>query len=250
MKLEPLRSQPIEAGASSPATPIAPEALYRLHGRACFSLARQIIGDDQLAQDVVHDVFAALGRQPGRYGPARGTVQTWLLSRTHRQAVEVIRRPEWRHLRRSADQLVDMLATSVTPAPIGMSAHQGRGSVLALPHAEREVIVLAYYGGYTQGEIAVLTHSPLDTVRRRAQAAMRLLATDAPDVRASRVASTPTSLAARPHFRLVRRLRLLLAVVGPCAWVAIRPRPASRSGEWQGGQAGAESEHRTDSEGA
>ena len=58
------------------------EALYGRYGGTCFGLARRILDDTQLAEDVVQQVFLALWKGTG-YDPARGAVSTWLLSVTH-----------------------------------------------------------------------------------------------------------------------------------------------------------------------
>ena len=68
------------------------EALYGRYGRACYGLARRILTDEQLAQDVVQEVFLAVWRDASRFDASRGGFSTWLLSMTHHKAVDSVRR--------------------------------------------------------------------------------------------------------------------------------------------------------------
>lgn len=142
---------------------------YRRHGGDCYSLARRILGDDRLAQDVVRDVFLAIWREPGRYDAARGTLGTWLLALTHTRAVETVRREENLHRRGSSARVLEF--TDVTEPTgsdevwVGLRRERVRAVLRALPAAHREAVALAYFGGYTQREIAALTQQPLAAVK-------------------------------------------------------------------------------------
>ena len=70
------------------------EALYDRYGRPAYSLARRILTEETLAQDIVQKVFLSLWRNAGRFDAGRGTVATYLLSMTHHRAVDVVRREE------------------------------------------------------------------------------------------------------------------------------------------------------------
>jgi RNA polymerase sigma factor (sigma-70 family) len=153
------------------------EQLYQRYGAACFGLARRILDDAALAEDVLQQVFLALWQGHG-YDPTRGAVSTWLLSVTHHKAVDALRR-EGRRRRMSSDQsLVDLAAT--TPGPDDeawrlLRAERTRAALRSLTAEHREVLLLAYYGGYTQREIANMTGLPLGTVKSRTLAAMNRL---------------------------------------------------------------------------
>ncbi len=153
------------------------ESLYARYGGACYSLSRRILGDEQLAQDVVQEVFLALWRDAGRYDPARGAFATWLLSMTHHKAVDVVRREE--NLRRRS-AAADAAEQSAPPPPgpddaawTSLRRDRVRAALAHLPHPQREALGLAYFGGYTQREIAGLTNTPLGTVKTRMLAGMR-----------------------------------------------------------------------------
>jgi RNA polymerase sigma-70 factor (ECF subfamily) len=154
------------------------EALYASYGRRCFALARRILDDAQLAEDVVQQVFLALWQGTG-YDPARGTVGTWLLSVTHHKAVDSVRRESTRR-RRLAGEQVMLETAALGPGPddqawAALRAERTRDALRGLPPEQREVLLLAYYGGYTQREIAQMTGLPLGTVKSRTLTAMRKL---------------------------------------------------------------------------
>src|SRR3954451_8644347 len=154
------------------------EALYERYGGSCYRLARRILDDAQLAVNVVQQVYMALWRGSG-YDPRRGAVSTWLLSVTHHKAVDVVRREGNRRKRQASEQaLLNVAASGPGPEDEAWSrlrAERTRAALRELPAEQREVLLLAYYGGYTQREIADLTGLPLGTVKSRTLAAMRKL---------------------------------------------------------------------------
>lgn len=154
------------------------ESLYGRYGGACFGLARRILDDAQLAEDVVQQVFLALWKGSG-YDPARGAVSTWLMSLTHHKAVDSLRREGTRRRRLAGEQaLLELQAVGPGPedeAWTRMRGERTRDALRLLPAEQREVLLLAYYGGYTQREIAEMTGLPLGTVKSRTLGAMRKL---------------------------------------------------------------------------
>ena len=153
-------------------------AIYDRYGRPCWSLAKRILRDDELAKEVVQEVFLALWRNPGAYDPVRGSFATWLLSLTHHKAVDLVRREDG-HKRRAAAVAIDLDETVTIDDAVndGVRATRVRRALAALPEAQREVLVLAYFGGYTQPEIAARTGAPLGTVKTRTLLGMRRLRT-------------------------------------------------------------------------
>lgn len=154
------------------------EAVYQRYGGACFRLARRILDERQLAEDVVQQVFLALWQGSG-YDPARGAVSTWLLSVTHHKAVDMLRRESGRRRRLAGDQeLIERQIAGPGPADKAwatLRAERTREALRSLSAEHREVLLLAYYGGYTQREIADMTGLPLGTVKSRTLHAMRRL---------------------------------------------------------------------------
>jgi RNA polymerase sigma factor (sigma-70 family) len=155
------------------------EALYDRYGKAAYSLARRILADETLAQDVVQEVFLSLWRDARRFDAARGTVATYLLSMTHHRAVDVVRREENLRRRRTSEEALEFEADRAPGVESEVELAERRAEVRAalavLPDAQREALALAYFGGYTQREVASLVGVPLGTVKTRMAAGMRKL---------------------------------------------------------------------------
>jgi RNA polymerase sigma-70 factor, ECF subfamily len=155
------------------------EELYDRHSAASYGLARRIVVEEQLAHDVVQEVFLAIWRGAASYDGSRGSLSTWLFALTHHKAVDAVRRAQ-RHSGRRASE--EALATEPDAAPAvddqavdTLNRERVRGAVDELPEPQREALLLAYFGGYSQSEIAQLTGTPLGTVKTRTLAALRRL---------------------------------------------------------------------------
>jgi RNA polymerase sigma factor (sigma-70 family) len=147
--------------------------LYDRWSKPAFSLARRVCADEGLAEDVVQEVFITFWREPARFDPARGAFGSWLLTLVHHKAVDAVRR-ESAIRRRTVPAAEDGEEWSVAPGPgadqaaLGaVVAGQVRDALGRLPNEQREALALAYYGGYTQREVATLTGVPLGTVKSR-----------------------------------------------------------------------------------
>ena len=153
------------------------EALYGRYGRAAYSLARRILTEETLAQDVVQEVFLSLWRDARRFDAGRGTVATYLLSMTHHRAVDVVRREENLRRWKTSDEGLELEPDPRARVEEQVEATERRAEVRAalkdLPEAQREALLLAYFGGYTQREVATLVGVPLGTVKTRMAAGMR-----------------------------------------------------------------------------
>jgi RNA polymerase sigma-70 factor (ECF subfamily) len=142
-------------------------ALYDRYGRLAYGLALRVLRDGALAEDAVQEAFLAVWRSAHRYIPERSKPSTWIMTFVHRRAVDLVRREE----RRRADQLTD------TEAAVGGSVDEDawlrlerervQGALRELPDQQREAIELAYYGGFTQSELAERLGQPLGTIKSR-----------------------------------------------------------------------------------
>jgi RNA polymerase sigma-70 factor (ECF subfamily) len=162
----------------------AVDELYEMFGRQAFALARRILLDDGLAEDVVQEVFLSVWRSPGAFDERRAAVSSWLLAMVHHKAVDAVRREEGhrRRGRRAEDEMALSAPTATRDAEEQavdrVVSQQVRTALGELPAAQREALGLAYYGGYTQREVAALTGVPLGTVKTRMLAGMRKLRAD------------------------------------------------------------------------
>ena len=177
---------PCPTGADT-ASPACLEDLYEQFHRPAFALARRILVEDGLAEDVVQEAFLAVWRDPGAFDPARGGFSAWLMTLVRHKAVDTVRREE-AHRRR---HLATAAAWDVAGEACDRAVHaQVRTALSALPARQREALALAYFSGYSQQEIAVLTATPLSTVKSRSVAGVRQLRRELRRLAPSTVAAT------------------------------------------------------------
>ena len=153
------------------------QALESYTGRA-LALARRIVADDQLAEDVVQEAFLAYWRNPAAFDLSRGSFGSWFLALVHHKAVDVVRREtsQRRRLDAAGESLDPEIASDIADVVADRIADaRVRTALEALPAVQREALVLAYWGGYTQREIALRTGAPLGTVKTRMLIGMRRL---------------------------------------------------------------------------
>ncbi|MDX6487078.1 MAG: hypothetical protein QOF43_2231 [Gaiellaceae bacterium] len=142
--------------------------LYDRYGRAAYGLALRVLRDDGLAEDAVQEAFLALWRTASRFVPERGKASTWILTLVHRRAVDLVRREE----RRRADTLEHAPEPESTSsvdeeAWVRLQRERVQDALKQLPDQQREAIELAYYGGFTQSELAERLGQPLGTIKSR-----------------------------------------------------------------------------------
>jgi RNA polymerase sigma-70 factor (ECF subfamily) len=153
--------------------PQAFRSAFNDHHRAVYTAAFRIVGDATLAQDVVQDVFLRLWRRPGSFDPARGDLGTYLRLMGRSRALDLWRESQVRS--RAADRLKlvggdEEPRSDDHPAVLierGEEDAEVRKALGKLPEAQREAIVLAYWGGLTADQIAQRAHVPLGTAKSR-----------------------------------------------------------------------------------
>lgn len=155
------------------------EALYDRYGRKAYALALRILGDEQLSQDVVQEVFVTVWRDSARYDGKRGTFGSWLLAMTHHKSVDLVRREENQRRRRVGLDAVSQQESGdpdvVDEVWATLRSERVRRALRELPESQREALILAYFGGYTQREVSGITGVPLGTVKTRMLAGVRRL---------------------------------------------------------------------------
>ncbi|MBA3347533.1 MAG: sigma-70 family RNA polymerase sigma factor [Actinobacteria bacterium] len=142
--------------------------LYDRIGGVAYRLAYRILRDESLAEDAVQEAFLVLWRTAAAsFVAERAKASTWLLTLVHRRAVDLVRREERRRTEplESAAEPVDESAES--DAWAGLERERIQNALSRLPDQQREAIELAYYGGFTQSELAERLGQPLGTIKSR-----------------------------------------------------------------------------------
>jgi len=152
------------------------EVVYDRHAGAAFSLANRMCGTRTLAEEVVQEAFLSIWRSGARYDRARGSVRTWILGITHHRAIDALRRGVVQDRHRASDDGIEerFEAAERTEAEVARreEALEVRGALDGLPDDQRRAIELAYYGGFTQSEIADMLQVPIGTVKGRMRLGM------------------------------------------------------------------------------
>ena len=151
--------------------PRAFELLYDRHGGVAYSLAYRIVGKQSAAEDVVQEALLSIWRSRLRYDQKRGSVRTWILWIVHNRAVDSLRRSSVHDRRRERLDVVEerFEARERTDVEVARreEARSVRGALGTLPAEQRQTIELAYFGGFTQSQIAELLNEPVGTVKGR-----------------------------------------------------------------------------------
>ncbi len=154
--------------------------VYRRHGGAAFALARRLLNDRQLAEEVLQEVFLRLWNSPERYDPERGSLRAYLLAQTHGRAVDLLRSETSRRRREEREARESPgFGDDVEREVIDLTTSEKVKEVVArLPADERKAIELAYFGGHTYRQVAVMLEAPEGTVKSRIRSGLRRLRKD------------------------------------------------------------------------
>jgi RNA polymerase sigma-70 factor, ECF subfamily len=146
------------------------EAIFDRHASVAFSLAYRMCGRLAMAEDIVQEAFLSLWRSSAAYDPARGSVRTWVLSVVRNRAIDAFRREAKATSELDQQGVVDrMPSLELTDREVERrdDARQVRDALKGLPPDQRQVIELAYFGGFSHSQIAEMLKLPAGTVKGR-----------------------------------------------------------------------------------
>lgn len=181
---------PIDANASdadlmaelAAGNPAAMDLLYDRYNRPVYSFAYRMLGDREHAEDLLQEVFLRAWRRGSRFSETRGSLISWLLSITHNMAIDELRKQQRRPRKVESSEPETVLASIPDAAePVEAQAVLAdrqrivRNALTDLPHPQREVLELAYFGGLTQREIAEHLGAPIGTIKTRMRLGLRKL---------------------------------------------------------------------------
>ncbi len=156
--------------------PRAFELLFDRHATVAFSLAYRMCGRRAAAEDVVQDAFLSLWRSAARFDPARGSVRAWVLRATHNRAIDAFRRTSAKDAHDVSDEgLAERLqARERTDEEVERreDVRQVHAALDTIPRDQRQVIELAFFGGFTHMQIAEMLGLPAGTVKGRMRLGM------------------------------------------------------------------------------
>jgi RNA polymerase sigma factor (sigma-70 family) len=144
--------------------------LYDRVGRVAYGLAFRVLRDERLAEDAVQEGFLALWRTAAAFRAERAKASTWILTLVHRRAVDLVRREERRRTEPLGDEIpmeAGQSESTEEAAWLRFERERVQAALGELPDVQREAIELAYYGGYSQSELAERLGVPLGTIKSR-----------------------------------------------------------------------------------
>ena len=174
--MPPHTEDPYDAAAVSDETLIqrvrqrdaaALQCLYERHGSAVYALARYILRESAVAEELTQEIFLTVWNKADQYQEQQARFRTWLLSITRNRAIDHLRQ---RRRRIPSDLSLDDAAIAEERAPITDAIDTQRELHLLLRHLpveQRQVIELCYFDGYTHEEISAKLKVPLGTVKSR-----------------------------------------------------------------------------------
>jgi len=153
---------------------------YRRHAGSAFALARRLLNDRLLSEEVLQEVFLRLWNAPERFDSDRGSLRSYLLAQTHGRAVDLLRsetsrrRREEREARETAEAGGD-IEREVMDSAVAVEVKR---AVATLPTDERRAIELAYFSGHTYRQVAQMLDAPEGTVKSRIRSGLRRMRVD------------------------------------------------------------------------
>lgn len=157
------------------------ECFYERYGTQVFSLARYMLRDEAIAEEITQDVFLALWQKASTFNPQRGSPKGWLMSIAHHRVIDHVRSSK--RAKASIDRVAQDFSNlqslyhvhTEEDAYRNLDRQEVMKALQTIPEAQRTVILLSYFEGYSQSEIATLLDQPLGTVKTRIRLGMQKL---------------------------------------------------------------------------
>jgi RNA polymerase sigma-70 factor (ECF subfamily) len=155
------------------------EVIFDRHSGPAFSLAYRMCGRRPFAEDIVQEAFLSLWRSGGKYDRMRGSVRSWVLTAVHNRMIDAFRHEASRSGKNVSDdgevERIEAPERTDVEAERRDQASQVRDALESLPADQRQVVELAYFGGFSHTEIAEMLELPPGTVKGRMRLGMNKL---------------------------------------------------------------------------
>jgi RNA polymerase sigma-70 factor, ECF subfamily len=153
--------------------------LYDRYAGLAYAVAMRVLGDPGRAEDVVQEAFLKIWTNATGFDPKKGSLRTWLITAVRNRSIDYLR-GRGAHERQELELLPELAGSGARSDPwrevsLSLERMAVREAVGSLPAEQRQAVQLAYFGGYSQSEIADMTHVPLSTVKGRMRLALEKL---------------------------------------------------------------------------
>jgi RNA polymerase sigma factor (sigma-70 family) len=153
----------------------AGRAFVRRYQGRVYGLARTLVGDPALAEEIAQEALIRVWRHALSFDARRGSVSTWVLTITRNLAIDVLRKKSAEPCAPNSELLLDQLAQEPTPdetASVMDEASRVRSALGRLPIEQRRALVLAAFYQYTAQEISTAETIPLGTAKSRVRSGL------------------------------------------------------------------------------
>jgi len=144
--------------------------LYDQIAPRVLGLVKRLLVDHAQSEEVTQEIFLEIWQSASRYEPTRGGASTWILTMAHRRAVDRIRSSQ---AGRDRDTKIGIRDLAVAydhvseTVEVRIEHERVEKAMTRLTQLQRQAVSLAYYGGFSQSEVADMLHIPLGTVKTR-----------------------------------------------------------------------------------
>jgi len=144
--------------------------LYDRTSSRVFGLVKRLLRDHAQSEEVTQEIFLEIWQTATRYEPGKGGAMSWMLTMTHRRAVDRVRASQ-----ASRDRDVRIGIRDHAPAfdsvtenvEIRIESERVKDAMQRLTELQRQAVSLAYFGGYTHSEVSQMLKVPIGTVKTR-----------------------------------------------------------------------------------
>lgn len=144
--------------------------LYDALSARVFGLILRVLVNRSQSEEVLQEVFLEIWQSAARFAPNRGQGRAWVMTIAHRRSVDRVRASQSstdRDVRAGLRDIGVAHDSVAEQVELGIDGEKVVEALTGLPEVQREALVLAYYGGYSQNEISVLVGAPLGTIKTR-----------------------------------------------------------------------------------
>lgn len=156
-------------------------SLYDMLSSRVYGLILRVLVDRAQSEEVLQEVFLEVWQSAGSFVPNKGQGRSWVLTIAHRRAVDRVRSAQAAGERDVRAGLRDLYTPSVAvdeQVELRIESRRVARALETLPEQQREALTLAYFGGYSQSEIAAMSGTPLGTIKTRMRDGLSRLRTE------------------------------------------------------------------------
>lgn len=144
--------------------------LYDITAPRVFGLVKRLLRDHAQSEEVTQEIFLEIWQTASRYDPSKGGAMAWMLTMTHRRAVDRVRASQAsreRDVRVGIRDRAPDYDAVVEDVEVRIESERVREAMMRLTELQRQAVQLAYFGGYSHREVSTMLKVPIGTVKTR-----------------------------------------------------------------------------------